>query len=64
MNNHMVLVIFEYWDPVTKKPFKVKRGWPCRDQSHAELIVQHYGYKTGSTAAECVMEDIDYEKIK
>jgi hypothetical protein len=64
MNNHMVLVTFDYWDPKTSKPFKVQRGWPCKDQDHAKMIVQHYGMKTGSVGAECVMEEIDYEKIK
>lgn len=58
MNKHMVLSTFRYWDPKTSKAFKVQRGWPCRDQQHAKDIVMHYGMKTGSTGAECVMEEI------
>lgn len=60
----IVLAKITYLDPSTGKQFVVNRGWPCRDEHDAELIVRYHGFKTGAIGADCVVEEVDDEEIK
>lgn len=61
---NIVMANFKYRDPQTGKEFIVPTGWPCKDQSDAELTVRYYGMKTGALSAECKMEEVTNEESK
>lgn len=60
----IVLAKFRYRNPHSGEEFIVPRGWPCKDQSDAELTVKYHGMKTGALSAECKMEEVTNEEIK
>ena len=61
---NIVMARLKYRDPQSGKEFTVDRGWPCKNQLDAELIVKYYGMKTGALDAECKMEGVANEEIE
>jgi len=59
-----VIAKFLYRDPTNGEEFTVERGWPCKDQTDAELTVKYHGTKTGALSAECKMEEVTNEESK
>jgi hypothetical protein len=60
----MVIAKFEYYNPKTREPYYVYRGWPCKSQQDAENTVKYYGMKTGSVEAQCKLEEFTDEEVK
>ena len=60
----IVIAELSYRNPSNSEEYTVQRGWPCKDEADAELIVKYYGMKTGSYGAKCVMEEVTNEEIK